>query len=116
APSGKRIPLGLAVPFRLYDPEALQDQEGDGTDPARYFFSLVIDPVNPDAVARRQADHPFLDVYSIDAAGSGACALRARVPMSRPVSWKGEGGRLAVLKRFKSFDRGGDELEIYDLR
>jgi len=114
--SGKKVPLPLAVPFRLYDRETLQDQEGELSDPARYYFSMAIDPVNPDAVARRKADHAFLDLYSVDSAGGAGCALRARVPLSRPVSWKIEDHRLAVLKRFKSFTRGGDELELYDLR
>jgi hypothetical protein len=114
--TGRKVPLSLAVPFRLYDRETLQDQEGDGNDAGRYYFSLAIDPVNPDAVARRKADHPFLDLYSIDAAGGGGCALRTRVALSRPVSWKAEGSRLAVLKRFRTFTRGGDELELYDLR
>jgi hypothetical protein len=114
--SGKKVPLSLGVPFRLYDRETLQDQEGDVSDPAHYYFSLAIDPVNPDAVARRKADHAFLDLYSADSSGGAGCALRARVPLSRPVSWKVEDHHLAVLKRFRSFTRGGDELELYELR
>jgi hypothetical protein len=31
------------------------------------------------------------------------------------VSWSTGGDRLVVLRRFKSFARGGDRIDVYDL-
>jgi hypothetical protein len=138
-PAGKRIPLTTAVPFRLYDTLSLKEQ--DGPEPGTQYFSLSVDPVNPDAVKRQKADRPYLDLYSIAWGRSGSAApsplreglgtlpgsplqsnvaqpravLRARIELPRPVSWRAGHGRLVVLKRFKSFSQGGDELELYDL-
>jgi hypothetical protein len=110
---GKRVPAELAIPFRLYEPKSLRDQEGP--EPGTFRFSLAIDPLNPDALKRRKADLPMLDLYAVDPS-QGSSKLRARVFVPRPVTWRAAGGRLVVLKRFKSFTRGGDELQIYDVR
>ena len=42
--------------------------------------------------------------------------LRGRVFIPRAVTWRTGYGKLVVLKRFKSFTRGGDELGVYKLR
>lgn len=109
---GHKQPLPLAVPFRLYDHRTLQDQEGP--EKSAYFVSVNIDPVNPDAVARKKADLPMLDLYAVDVAKRNA-SHRARILLPRPVSWKAGHGKLVVLKRFKSFARGGDALDVYDI-
>ena len=74
-----------------------------------------MDPLNPDAIKRKKVDLPMLDVYTADA-GDGTVKLRGRVFTPRPVTWRTAADKLVVLKRFKSFARGGDELQIYDLR
>ncbi len=66
-------------------------------------------------MARQKADLPMLDVYSADVA-SGTAKLRGRVFTPRPVTWRSRGDVLVVLKRWKSFSRGGDELQVYDLK
>jgi hypothetical protein len=110
---GKKQPAALAVPFRLYDPKSLRVEEGPA--PGTLTFGIAVDPVNPDAVKRKKADLPMLDVYTADV-GQGAIKLRGRVFMPRPVAWKTAADKLVVLKRFKSFSRGGDELQIFELR
>jgi len=109
---GKKQPATLAVPFHLYDPKSLRVEEGPA--PKQLTFGIAIDPVNRDAVQRQKADLPMLDVYSADV-DSGTAKLRARVFTPRPVAWRSRGDVLVVLKRFKSFSRGGDELQIYDM-
>ena len=58
----------------------------------------------------------MLDVYT------DRCRTRARSSCVDACSLPGpsrgglRGDKLVVLKRFKSFSRGGDELQIYDLR
>jgi hypothetical protein len=110
---GKKQPATLAVPFHVYDPKSLRVEEGPA--PRQLTFGLAVDPTNKDAVQRQKVDLPMLDVYSADA-GSGSVKFRGRVFTPRPVAWRARGDVLVVLKRFKSFTRGGDELQIYDLR
>jgi len=110
---GKKQPATLAVPFHMYDPKSLRVEEGPT--PGQLTFGLAVDPVNKDAVARQKADLPMLDVYSADVAG-GTAKLRGRVFTPRPVTWRSRGEVLVVLKRWKSFSRGGDELQVYDLK
>ena len=113
-PTGRLLPLPLAVPFRLYDRFTLKDQEGP--EPGQITFGIQIDPVNGDAVARKKADLPYLDVYAAEIARPDGNRLRARVALdARPVVWSAVGGRLVVLRRFRSFARGGDEVNVYDL-
>ncbi len=110
---GKKQPAALAVPFRMYDPKSLRVEEGPA--PGALTFGIAVDPLNPDAIKRKKTDLPMLDVYTADV-GQGTVTLRGRVFTPRPVTWKTAGDKLVVLKRFKSFSRGGDELQIYDLR
>jgi len=110
---GKKHPASLAVPFHMYEPKSLRVEEGPA--PGRLTFGLSVDPVNKDAVERQKADLPMLDVYSADAA-TGSVKMRGRAFVPRPVTWRTRADVLVVLKRWKSFSRGGDELQIYDLR
>jgi hypothetical protein len=109
---GKKRPLTLAVPFRMYDPKSLRVEEGPGPD--TLTFGIGVDPLNPDAIKRKKADLPMLDVYTANVADGGV-KLRGRVFTPRPVAWKTAADKLVVLKRFKSFSRGGDELQVFEL-
>jgi hypothetical protein len=109
---GKQRPAALPVPFRLYDIKSLLVEEGPA--PGALTFGLGLDPLNPDAIKRQKADLPMLDVYSADA-DQGTVKLRGRVFTPRPITWRTRASKLVVLKRFKSFSRGGDELQIFDL-
>lgn len=111
-PSGEKLPVPLAVPFRLYDPTSVKDQEGP--EKQTLYISVAVDPVNPDAVARKKTDLAVLDLYAVDL-GTHKSRHRGRILLPRPVMWKAGHGKLVVLKRFKSFSRGGDELDLYDL-
>ncbi len=108
---GKKRSVELAVPFVVYDPKSLTDQEGP--EASGFYFGIAVDPVNPEAVKRQKADLPMLDLYS--ARGEGAPELRGRVFIPRNVKWRAGYGKVVVLKRFKSFTRGGDELDVYKL-
>jgi hypothetical protein len=110
---GKKHAATLAVPFHLYDPKSLRVEEGPA--PGQLTFGIAIDPTNKDAVQRQKVDLPMLDVYSADAT-SGSVKMRGRVFTPRPVTWRTRSDVLVVLKRWKSFSRGGDELQIYELR
>ncbi len=110
----RRVRIGTAESFGHYDPKTLHYRAGrDG----KVYFTLTIDPVNADAVARKKADPELIDLYVFDPAGTKPCADRlARLPRAGlPFSWQVGGGRWAVLRKHKGFDRGGATLEIYDL-
>ncbi len=110
---GKKVPAALAAPFRLYDPKSLLVEEGPS--PNHLTFGVAIDPLNPDALKRQKPDLPMLDLYAADAS-DGSVSLRGRVFIPRPVTYRTRADTLVVLKRFKSFARGGDELQVFGLR
>jgi len=110
---GKKQPAALVAPFRLYDPKSLSVDEGPA--PNQLTFGLAVDPLNPDAIKRRKAELPMLDLYAADTAG-GKVKARGRVFIPRPVTYRVRADTLVVLKRFKSFARGGDELQIFQLQ
>ena len=109
---GKQRPATLPVPFRLYDIKSLLVEEGPA--PGGLTFGLGLDPLNPDAIKRQKADLPMLDVYKADAE-QGTVTLRGRIFTPRPITWRTRADKLVVLKRFKSFSRGGDELHVFKL-
>jgi hypothetical protein len=113
---GKQHPAELPVPFRQYDAKSLLVEEGPA--PGALAFGITRDPLNPDAIKRQKADLPMLDVYKVDAEpthDAGKVTLRARIFTPRPITWRTRADKLVVLKRFKSFSRGGDELQIFAL-
>jgi hypothetical protein len=110
---GQRQPVELAVPFRLYDGKSLTDQEGP--EAGAFYFGIAVDPLNPDAIKRQKADLPMLDLYGAKARQESP-AWRGRIFTPRNVTWRAGWGTLVVLKRFKSFTRGGDELDVFHLR
>jgi hypothetical protein len=110
---GKRTPVELAVPFGLYDPKSLTDQEGP--EPGAFLLGIAVDPLNADAVKRQKPDLPMLDLYGASKPDAPP-TLRARIFIPRNVTWRAGYGKVVVLKRFKSFTRGGDELAVYPLR
>jgi hypothetical protein len=110
---GTRKPVELAVPYGLYDSKSLTDQEGP--EPGALFFGIAVDPLNPEAVKRQKPDLPMLDLYGA-AKAEAPPTWRGRIFMPRNVTWRAGFGKVVVLKRFKSFTRGGDELDVYKLR
>jgi len=110
---GTRRPVELAAPFRVYDAKSLADQEGP--EAGAFYFGIAVDPLNPDAIKRQKAELPMLDLYGAKARQESP-AWRGRIFMPRNVTWRAGWGKVVVLKRFKSFTRGGDELDVFQLR
>lgn len=118
---GARTPLPLAQPFEMYDQRSLVEQELPFED--RLAFSLTLDPLNPQALARHKADKPYVDLYAVKVPAPGPAAgpresaprLLVRVPMmeERPVAWVVGGQWVVVLAKHKSFSRGGTELAAF---
>lgn len=119
--AGRRVPVTLAAPMSVYDPLSLQEQD-DGVAGVLHF-SLSVDPLHEEALARRKADRAYLDLYRArlrsGARGSAPAAEVQRVlraPLDdRPVAWAVGGKFAAILRKHKSFSRGAGELEVYPL-
>ena len=91
-----------------YEPKTLQQQlVGD-----RLYFTLTVDPVNPDITAKGKTDPPDVDLYVLEA-GTDRAKRLLRIPSDRPIAWHIAGGRIVVLKKYKNFSRGGVDLHVY---
>lgn len=99
-------------PLHLYDVTSLAFQTIDDKQAA---FSLTVDPVNPDAVARKKADPDELELYLLDRASHEARRVLLLPGEGRRSAWTAVGNRVALLRKGKGFDRGGVSLEVYDL-
>jgi len=111
---GTPRPIGLTETFSHYDPKSLMMQpvSPDGT----VFFTLTIDPVNPDAVARRRAVARYLDLYEL-APGAKKARRRARILLhdKRGLEWRATPETWVVVPKHIGFDRGGKAIDIYSL-
>jgi hypothetical protein len=115
---GRRTPLPLEARVSNYQPRSLAEQEDAAA--GTLYFSLSLDPLNPEALSRQKADKAYLDLYRVrhqsGAARGPETAALLRAPLDdRPVSWVLGGRYLALLRKHKSFSRGGTEIEVYRL-
>jgi hypothetical protein len=113
---GHRTPLNLGTPIQNYDPKSLLEQEDAGN--RALYFSLSLDPLNPDALGRKKADKPYLDLYRVTIGEKTPDTGRVlRVALDdRPVTWVVGGRYVALLRKHKAFSRGGNEIEAHKLR
>jgi hypothetical protein len=110
---GKLIASELDQPLAQYDPKSLQGivLPGVGT-----WAAIKIDPVNPDAVARKKADPEYLDVFH-DAADGKKLQLGARVLATGTRYRFGAFlARFWLLEHSPSSERGGKTLTVYQIR
>jgi hypothetical protein len=107
-------PIELAEPFRHYLHTSFLLQPAQPGQPL--FFTLEIDPVNPDAVERKRAEEKWLDLYMLTP-GANRAARVARLPLDddQPgYRWRARPTRWIVLPRHVGFERGGAFLLIYE--
>lgn len=112
--NGEFTPITLTEPFHHYDSTTLVVQRGAT---GKMFFSLTIDPVHPDAAARRRAVKPWTDLYEYDLSTKKATRRARLLPKKgRRHSWRANSTHWAVMPRHIGFDRGGSEMQIYRLK
>lgn len=104
--------LKLARELSMYDANSFRHQL---LDDGRLILSATVDPTNPAAVARRKADPDDLEIYVVAPKGRATTEALRLAGQSRPTGWQVGGGRIAVLRKSKGFDRGGIELEVHAL-
>jgi hypothetical protein len=111
--AGEIADVEFAEPFHHYDPKSLRYQlAADGG----MYFSLTIDPVNPDAVGRKKADPKWLDLYRVAPGKTKAKRLARLLVGKRDVEWVASAEHWAVLQKHVGFSRGGTELDVYKLK
>jgi hypothetical protein len=109
---GKPKALELDQQITNYDPKSLQGVfAADGS----AWLALKVDPVNPDAVARKKADPEYLDIFRVSADGKATRAARVLATGLRHRFGLLGGDRFWLLERSSSFDRGGRNLAVYQL-
>ena len=99
----------LDPPLATYDPSTARvAMRGD-----RVWISLVVDPVNPAAVARKKADPEYMDLFEVD---GGRAVRKARIfAAKKKLTWGWSGDTLWVLEKNLGFGRGGKALRFYRL-
>ena len=107
--AGRPKPLELDQPIVQYDPKSLQGElQADGT----AWIALKVDPVNPDAVARKKADPEYIDVFRVGADNKAVRVARVlSTGMRRQLGAMRD--RFWLLERSNGFDRGGKSLTVY---
>ena len=109
---GKPGTVELDQPIANYDPKSLQGAVGRDHS---LWIALTVDPVNPDAVARKKADAQYLDVFRTTS--EGKVPRRARVlATGAPRRFGVLGDRFWVLERSPTFDRGGRTIAVFQLQ
>lgn len=109
---GKPVTVALDEPMSNYDPKSLQ---GSVADDGSAWMVLKIDPVNPDAVARKKADPEYLDVFHVGADGKAARKARVLATGTRFRFGMLGADKFWLLERSNGFDRGGKTLSVYKL-
>lgn len=104
--------LSLQRNLSMYDFASLAWQTLDASEAA---LSLTVDPVNPEAVARKKADADELELYVVDRSTHATRRVLMLPGEGRRSAWSIVGKRMALLRKSKGFDRGGVSLEIFDL-
>lgn len=109
---GKSRTLELDQPLSAYDGKSLQyvvNADGSG------WLALKVDPVNPDAVARKKADLEYLDIFTF--AADGKATRKARVYAKGMRHRFGVAGnkRFWLIERNAGFERGGKTVTLYQL-
>jgi hypothetical protein len=110
---GQPRALELDQPLAHYDPKSLQGVvNSDGS----AWIALKIDPVNPEAVARKKADPEFLDIFRVGP-GEARAVRKARIPARNQRFRFGtlDGAHFWVLERSSGSDRGGRNVTIFQL-
>jgi len=107
---GVAAPVTLDQPFTNYDPASLQYQ----ITPDGAWIALKVDPVNPDAVARKKADPEYVDIFKAGSDGKATRKVRVlatgttmKLGLTRSGIW--------LLERSPGFDRGGKSLTLYTI-
>jgi len=109
--AGTPKPLELDQPLASYEPKSVQAfvlPDGSG------WMAIKVDPVNPEAVARKKADPEYLDVFRFTA--DGKAIRKARVLASGVRHRFGVAGdKFWLVERNNGFERGGKNLVVYAL-
>jgi len=111
--AGKSKQLVIDQPITNYDPKSLQGAvNADGS----AWFSLAIDPVNPEAVARKKADPAYIDVFKVGTDGMAVRKARVLATTNGAKYRVGfSGDKFWLVERSPANDRGGKNVAVYTI-
>jgi hypothetical protein len=108
--------LPLPRPAGIYDAPSLRFVRLRSS---KLLLSLMVDPVNEEAVAQKRTDPDEVDFCMVDLSGDKPGSAERKLTLlagKRPLGWVASpSGRVVVLRKHKGFSRGGTEAEVYDL-
>src|SRR5205085_6556606 len=98
-PGEKVRPLSLPAKLSLYEQQSLQQQTTGG----HLFFSLTVDPLNPDQIAAQKKGARVLHLFEVNVSTARATRL-GQLPLGETQSytWAAAGKKVAVLRRTQS--------------
>jgi hypothetical protein len=102
--------LKTAQRWQLYEARSLRQHES--WDGQVLYFSLTVDPVNPEALARKKAAPERVDFYRLDSSGS-LRLLGGTLVEKREFAWAASASHIAYLRKLRGFARGGKVLELH---
>lgn len=113
--------LSLPRPAAKYDATSLRFARLSAN---ALLLSLMVDPVNEEAVRSKRADPDEVDFCLVNLPGAGtgdklgpAERKLTLLAGKRPLAWVASpSGRIVALRKHKGFSRGGTEAEVYDLQ
>jgi hypothetical protein len=109
AVTGDDLLLTVELPLAIYDAASLrQHARGDVV-----TFSLRVDPLNPEAIARKKRDPESFDVFRWSPDAPAPARLLRLAGDGRDVVWHAAGGRIAVLRKHRAYGRGGTEVAVH---
>lgn len=115
-PVESRGQLPLPRPAGIYDSPTVRYAS---LRPTTLLLSLMVDPVNEEAVAAKRTDPDEIDFCTVDLSGDKPGPAQRKLTLlagKRPFGWVvSPSGRLVFLRKHKGFSRGGTEAEVYDL-
>jgi hypothetical protein len=100
--------LKLPTKFALYESGSLQQQSSGG----HLYFSLTVDPLNPEQVAAQKKGPRSLHLYEA-VVGAAKANRIGEIPLgeTQAYSWAAAGSKLAVVRRTQA--SGGNEIVIF---
>ena len=107
-PGEKVRPLTLPTKFSLYDAASLMQQPTAN----QLFFSLAVDPLNPDQVAAHKKGTRVLHLFEVKL-GPAKASLIGQIPLEGAESyrWAAGGKKLAILRSTQQ--SGRNEIVIF---
>ena len=115
-PQETKTLLALPRPAKKYDVTSLRFAR---LTPSALLMSLMVDPVNEEAVANKRTDPDEVDFCLVHVDQNQPHGVECKLTLradKRPLGWvAAPSGRIVVLRKHKGFSRGGSQADLHNL-